>query len=481
MSGGVARDLVVVVPGIMGSSLADEEGREVWGLSAGTILKALTRLGTSLGKLTLPSGLADGPAPDGVVPTGLIGALHVIPGLWIPVQGYEALVRFLLQPRFGLSLDHPEVVDAPPGNLLLFAYDWRLSNRHTAELLKQRVERGLARWQASHPDRQEAKVIFICHSMGGLVARWYLDKLEGAKVTRALITAGTPYRGALKALEQLINGVRVGFGPLKADLACFARSLPSSYQLLPEYACIEENGVLRKTTELELPKLDPTLVRGGMEFHQQLDDCPPPAYPLHPVVGIDQPTWTTARIGDDERVVPLNTIEDHEPAGDGTVPRFSARPNAMSEHDPSLQGLTEGHGSLVVHGSMLDQLDFVLTAEDLVYREAGEEGGAAAGDLGLGVSVPDLHNPGEPVEVTIHSLDRDRALQVVATDEFGQGTANELVGFNGEVDERGRYTGTVCIEGLDPSGYLITLRAPDDPRGLEISPVHATTLVWGAE
>lgn len=463
----------------MGSSLADEDGREVWGLGAGTILAALTRLGASLNKLTLPTGLGDGPAPDGVVPTGLIGALHVIPGVWTPIQGYEGLIKFLLQPRFNLTLDHPEVMDAPPGNLVLFAYDWRLSNRHTAKLLKDRVECALTHWQASHPDRKDAKVVFVCHSMGGLIARWYLDKLGGAEVTRALITAGTPHRGALKALEQLVNGVRVGIGPIKADLTKFARSLPSSYQLLPEYACIEESGgALKKTTEAGLPNLDPALVGDGMEFHEQLDECPPPAYPLHPVVGIDQPTWTTASIDEGERVEPFNTIKGKEPAGDGTVPRFSARPKAMGPKDPSLQGLAEGHGSLAVHRSVLDQLDFVLTAEEVIYKAAADEG--EPGDLGLGLSVPDLHAAGEQVEIAVHSLDGNRVLEVVAVDESGQSEKSGLVRFDEQEDEAKRYIGSARIEGLNPGVYLITLRAPDDPEGLEVSPVHATTLVWGA-
>jgi hypothetical protein len=471
-------DLVVVVPGITGSSLADREGKEVWGLSAGTIIKALARLRAALGKLTLPADLGDGPAPDGIVPTGLIGALHVIPGVWTPIKGYEGLVEFLLKPHFGLTLDRPDMADAPPGNLVLFAYDWRLSNRHTAGLLKERVECALTSWQASHPDRKDAKVVFVCHSMGGLIARWYLDKLGGAEITRALITVGTPHRGALKALEKLVNGVRVGRPPLKADLTRFARSLPSTYQLLPEYACIKGSGDLKKTTELQLPELDPALVRDGMEFYEQLDKCPAPAYPLHPVVGINQPTWTTARIGGDERVEPLNTIGDDEPQGDGTVPRFSARPKAMSPEDPSLQGLAEGHGSLAVHRSVLDQLDFVLTGEEVVYKEAADEGGPA--DLGLGMSVPDLHAAGEQVEVAVRSLDGDRILEVVAIDELGQSEKSELVRFGEQGDEAGRRIGTARLDRLDPGGYEITLRAPDDPKGLRVPPVHATTLVWEA-
>jgi hypothetical protein len=118
------RDLVVVVPGVMGSSLADERGREVWGLSGGSVLCALRTLGGLVRDLTLPAGFGEGPAPDRVRPTGLIPAFHVIPGVWTPVEGYARLERFLLEPRFGLSLDQPDSVAAQPGNLVLFAYDW---------------------------------------------------------------------------------------------------------------------------------------------------------------------------------------------------------------------------------------------------------------------------------------------------------------------------------------------------------------------
>jgi len=61
------------------------------------------------------------------------------------------------------------------------------------------------------------------------------------------ITLGTPHRGALSALETQVNGVevklldssRVSFGVLAPKLSRLARSLPSLFQLLPEYACIE--------------------------------------------------------------------------------------------------------------------------------------------------------------------------------------------------------------------------------------------------
>jgi len=160
-------DLVVVVPGVMGSGLADRDGHEVWGLSAGSALGALRTLGGSVRALELPQGVGDGPAPDGVVATGLMASLHVIPGVWTPVQGYSELLGFLGAKRFGLTVDRSHAGGGPPGNLLVFAYDWRLSNRFSAACLKCRVESALLRWRASAAQRRDAKVVFICHSMGG--------------------------------------------------------------------------------------------------------------------------------------------------------------------------------------------------------------------------------------------------------------------------------------------------------------------------
>ena len=143
-------------------------------------------------------------------------------------------------------------------------------------------------------------MVFICHSMGGLVARWYIQREGGAEITRKLITLGTPHRGAVSSLEQLVNGVRKGPGPFGLDLTEFARSLPSTHQLLPEYACLESAGGLAKTTEMALPELSAGMVADGMRFHQELDDEANPSwgrvFDLHPIQGQNQQTVTTARL-----------------------------------------------------------------------------------------------------------------------------------------------------------------------------------------
>jgi hypothetical protein len=81
----------------------------------------------------------------------------------------------------------------------------------------------LERWQRRTQNR-EAKLIFICHSMGGLVARWFLEVLGGRDVTRSLITIGTPYQGSVNALDAIVNGLSLGVGPIGISISELVRS-----------------------------------------------------------------------------------------------------------------------------------------------------------------------------------------------------------------------------------------------------------------
>jgi hypothetical protein len=71
----------------MGSRLAAADGREIWGLGAGSVVRALGTFGGSLRDLALPSDVGDGPARDGVVPCGFMPSWHVVPGVWSPAPG----------------------------------------------------------------------------------------------------------------------------------------------------------------------------------------------------------------------------------------------------------------------------------------------------------------------------------------------------------------------------------------------------------
>lgn len=74
-------------------------------------------------------------------------------------------------------------------DLFLFPYEWRESNVETAKLLKAKI--GEIQEQVKWP-----KVDIVAHSMGGLVAREYVETLDGGSAIDQLITLGTPHNGS---------------------------------------------------------------------------------------------------------------------------------------------------------------------------------------------------------------------------------------------------------------------------------------------
>lgn len=80
-------------------------------------------------------------------------------------------------------------------------------------------------------------MIVIGHSMGGLVARYWLGPLGGSADCRALITLATPRRGVPKALDWLVNGVHIGRMQLRR-MTEVSRNWQGVYDLLPQYPAI---------------------------------------------------------------------------------------------------------------------------------------------------------------------------------------------------------------------------------------------------
>jgi pimeloyl-ACP methyl ester carboxylesterase len=410
-------DVVVVLPGIMGSVLHDKDGHEVWGTSLGALVKGVLTRGAAAKRLQLPEGIGDEPAPDGVVATRLVPDIHVIPGIWTVSIGYDHLAKWF-RDKFDVVEEGGDI--SRPVNFVQFAYDWRLSNRASADALKARVEPVLERFRAQ-PGHADAKLIFIGHSMGGLVARYYVDVLGNQDITRKVITLGTPHRGALNAVVTLVNGISKGFGPLKIDLTNLSRSLPALYQLLPEYACIETPDGLRKTTEVSLPDVNTAMVTDAMKFHEELRAAGPGesgVYQSHPVLARTQPTDTTARLVRG-KVEALRTIDGRDEAGDGTVPRLSAAPYGVASSHSMLRYVMEKHGALPSNDAVGVELEGVLTGTDLIPRAADFDIGVAcddvlAADETLRASIE--VEAGLVVDARLHREDGSVVAETVATD-----------------------------------------------------------------
>lgn len=454
----VIRDVVVVLPGIMGSELVHSDGEPVWSTTPRFLTHSLATLGRRLDDLRLPANHGDAPAPNGVHASRLLPDLVAIPGLWRPVSGYSQLNDFLRGPRFNFIEADPARPERIP-NLIEFPYDWRLSNRHNGRRLAEVALPALERWQ-SQPGMHEAELVIVAHSMGGLVARWFLECEGGAEHTRALITVATPHRGALSALTTLVNGLRPGFGPFRLNLSRFASSLPALYQLLPQYRCVAADGGRLGVTDANLAAPRPAQISDAADFHTRIEQTRG-GYTLHKVVGIRQPTHTTCRV-EDGRIVPITTIDGREQGGDGTVPVNAAVPTFDRESE--VVTVVGQHGELQHARAVCDLIDGVVTRRDIVWESTRSV-------RPLGVVMDDAHIVGVPAEVQITEIE-NRRLWVRILDCAGTQVGRPIpVRADGRAalpdlapgDYRVEVYG--AIRGMAPTvAHPFAVWVPDDPR-----------------
>jgi len=184
------------LPGITGSSLYKDD-KPLWEVTPNGIWTAVFQP-DFLDELRLKS-VDDGrdDLGDGVIVKGVMEDAHIVPGLIKIVDGYTSLRR-LIQNNFDLVQvgENGEI-----RNYFEFAYDWRRDNRVSARKLDEFVRTKLAAWR-SYTGTEDARLIFLAHSMGGLIVKYFLEVLEGWKDTKALISFGTPYLGSLNAVKR---------------------------------------------------------------------------------------------------------------------------------------------------------------------------------------------------------------------------------------------------------------------------------------
>lgn len=227
---------IIVIPGMLGSRLENSStGKKVW-----------PRAHPNEEALQLPISPDLKKNRDDVVATELVEATKA--GLPIPeIKVYEDLIETLTV-HAGYkrgNIDAP-AADGDRDTVYLFAYDWRRDNVETAQRLGEKIAHLKQKLQ-----RPDLRFNIIAHSMGGLVARYYLmyggedvlDRPE-AKVTwkgagdiNKLALVGAPNEGTMDALRALAEGFPIAegslgrfFGKVEAETAF---TMPAAFQLLP--------------------------------------------------------------------------------------------------------------------------------------------------------------------------------------------------------------------------------------------------------
>lgn len=312
----MATDILVFIPGILGSELWDGADR-IW---PGSVWEAIRGFDEAKFQRLLKPGLT----PRDILREaagGLVGVYRQ----WI--KAFESIRRG------GAQLFVEEPTGGATKTLYPFPYDWRQDLRKTADRLADFLD-GIVATQ------DDANLKLVCHSMGGLLARYYLE--SGRFTARTafervslLLTFGTPHNGAPKAYASAIGLHKAEF--LSVDqtrrMANDSR-YPSLFQLFPakghsfiwaadpaaainDYA--SDDAVLVGRYNLNTANL-----AAWREFRQALLGAPARSIRYFYVVGSTQDTLVRFRLtGSDLEPIELDD------AGDGTVPLSGAMQSSI--------------------------------------------------------------------------------------------------------------------------------------------------------
>lgn len=325
---------IVIIPGILGSTLETTSGSEVWLHFINYGKMALTEDGTSV--YSIRSANYDN-----------YGANNT----------YKTLYNSL-NDAFGSEFE-----------VIFFDYDFRLTNSTAATKLATELA-----------DYDE--VVLVAHSMGGLVASKFLDNSSANRSkTIALISLGTPYVGAAKCIDVMETGEMLKFPGLdftifKNTIRDMSKNCYAAYQLLPtsKYYSItgtyplSVNGTNYSTVMTQLQntawgkKSDGTvkpMFSTATTFHSSLINSN-----THIINHSDVTTYTIAATGEDTiSKVSMNsdyeiTALTYSNAGDETVLQKSA---GYGVPDYTYSGTT--HTGMVSDSTIISRIKTIITSE----------------------------------------------------------------------------------------------------------------------
>ncbi len=251
------RNPVIVIPGVMGSRLVDNEtGATVWGEYG--LFRSRRRTADDLATIAHPMGFGKplNQLQDTVRSDGTLAYLELkIGGIPLELQAYDEILKTLGVGGYH-DPDHPNSNEVNYGQnhftCFQFDYDWRRDVAENAALLDQFIEQRRQYVQSEYKKRYgivnpDIKFDIVAHSLGGLVSRYYLRygsqqlpedgslpvlNWSGAKNIDRMVVVGTPNAGAASALQNLVDGYQLSH-ILPYYPPAVLGTMPALYQLLP--------------------------------------------------------------------------------------------------------------------------------------------------------------------------------------------------------------------------------------------------------
>lgn len=220
-----------------------------------------------------------------------------------------------------------------------FYYDWRQNNLLQSSILRGKINKNVD------------EVIIIAHSMGGIIAKLFLDEYRNdpilSKINK-IITLGTPYNGSPDAYKAILFGKSVPNELLPIILSRneskkIIKYFPSIYQLLPNqdycnyYENINDHYLIKDNKGLSWKEIYDSIYKSLLKdvdldvtitldkFYKALNSSLPSHIVHHEIIGFNIPTLCNIIENNGDFKGKFND-------GDGTVPLYSALTNTSKKY-----------------------------------------------------------------------------------------------------------------------------------------------------
>jgi pSer/pThr/pTyr-binding forkhead associated (FHA) protein len=321
------RSPIVFVPGFMGS--------ELW--------RGSERIWPNVKAMFTDPETYRWPSKETIEARQLVSEIVILPK-FIKLERYAALGDFLCE-----DLGYERGRD-----FLEFPWDWRIDLRVSAQRLGEQI----ARWR-DQVKESRAPITLIAHSMGCLVSRYFVEKLNGKSVVNRMMMLGGTHSGMPKTLQPFgAYGKQPFIYGIAEPFERAISSLPSIYTMLPTYPSVydsEGRPVDLYRDESWCPEEFRANLRDARAFRHELGTkC---SVPSICIFGYGIQTPTRAILEDRDPAGGWERIRfSTESKGDNTVPEESARlPNT------EIHPVHQHHGTLYADRDVKTRLELELT------------------------------------------------------------------------------------------------------------------------
>jgi pimeloyl-ACP methyl ester carboxylesterase len=272
-----------------------------------------------------------------------------------------------------------------------FSYDWRADIRATAKTFSEWLNKNVV------PHTKHRKLIFVAHSMGGEVLKWWYkyekDSVPDLPPVSKVIFVGTPHRGSPIAIRIAMDGWTPDidgflgfiekFMPKLKSLNMALPTFPSVYQLLPAKST---KSVSRNTSWGTKETIDPyefkvwkkfnwvqqlvnrtgtsennvrEQLSNAAQFRADLEGFEIP-HAIYFFGQTDEPDTTAGYSCDDVS----SSCKIIRGSGDRTVPQEIAKNHNPQAGPDDFRLIQAEHMQLLIHPAVLDYLKDLLGASD---------------------------------------------------------------------------------------------------------------------